>query len=46
MAMGAKFRGNYPEARERFAAAGPLFTELGDSHRMNMVRSELAHIDR
>ncbi len=46
MAMGAKFRGNYAEARARFAAAGPLFVELGDRHRMNMVQSELAHIDR
>lgn len=45
-AMTARFRGNYPEARERFAAAGALFDDLGDRHRMNMVRSELAHIDR
>ena len=46
MAMNAKFRGEFADARLRFAAMEPLFQELGDRHRLNMVRSELAHIDR
>jgi len=46
MAMGAKLRGDYEDARLRFSTMGPLFQELGDRHRLNMVRSELAHIDR
>jgi predicted ATPase/class 3 adenylate cyclase len=46
MAMAAKFRGNYAEARRRFSAVAPAFKELGDRHRTNMVKSELAHIDR
>jgi predicted ATPase/class 3 adenylate cyclase len=46
MAMVAKFRGDFPEARARFSAAEPLFRDLGDRHRINMVKSELAHIDR
>jgi predicted ATPase/class 3 adenylate cyclase len=46
MAMSATFLGNHAEARSRFSALGPRFAELGDQHRLNMVRSELAHIDR
>jgi hypothetical protein len=46
MAMGAKARGDHNEARLRFSSIGPLFQELGDRHRLNMVRSELAHLDR
>jgi predicted ATPase/class 3 adenylate cyclase len=46
MGMMEKFRGNYHEARLRFAACEPLFRDLGDRHRINMVRSELAHIER
>lgn len=46
MAMSAKRRRDYPEARKRFTAIAPLFHELGDRHRSNMVKSELAHIDR
>ncbi len=42
----AKFMGDYPEARRRFAALEPIFSETGDVHRVNMVRSELAHIER
>lgn len=45
-AMVAKYRGNYAEARKQFSTARPLFAELGDRHRLNMVKSELAHIDR
>ena len=46
MAMSATARGRFDEARTRFASMRPLFQELGDRHRLNMVRSELAHIDR
>jgi hypothetical protein len=46
MAMGAKYRGEYAEARARFAACAPRFRDLGDRHRINMVKSELAHLDR
>jgi predicted ATPase/class 3 adenylate cyclase len=44
--MIAKFRGDYAEARKRFLAIEPLFRDLGDQHRTNMVKSELAHIER
>jgi hypothetical protein len=44
--MSLKFRGNYPEARLQFAACEPIFRNLGDRHRVNMVKSELAHIER
>jgi len=46
MAMGAKVRGDHEDARRRFGSMAPLFQELGDRHRLNMIRSELAHIDR
>jgi len=46
LAMGSKLRGDYADARIRFTSIGPLFKELGDRHRINMVNSELAHIDR
>jgi predicted ATPase/class 3 adenylate cyclase len=46
MAMAAKYRGDYEDARRRFTPMAPLFHDLGDRHRSNMVKSELAHIDR
>jgi predicted ATPase/class 3 adenylate cyclase len=46
MAMVATFLGDYADARARFAALGPRFADLGDQHRVNMVKSELAHLDR
>jgi tetratricopeptide (TPR) repeat protein len=45
-AMAASLVGDYADARVQFKALVPLFHELGDRHRINMVRSELAHIDR
>ncbi len=42
----AKFRGDYVGARRQFAACEPLFRDLGDQHRLNMIKSEIAHIDR
>ena len=43
---GAMFRGDYAIARERFAYCLPLFVEMKDEHRANMIHSELAHMDR
>ncbi|HEU0294900.1 MAG TPA: adenylate/guanylate cyclase domain-containing protein [Anaerolineales bacterium] len=39
-------QGNYAEARSQFEACIPLFTELKDRHRLDMVHSELAHLER
>ncbi len=39
-------QGNYAEARSQFEACIPLFTELKDRHRLAMVHSELAHLER
>jgi predicted ATPase/class 3 adenylate cyclase len=39
-------QGNYTEARSQFAACIPFFTELKDRHRLAMVHSELAHLER
>jgi len=43
---GAMFRGDFKAARECFAKCLPLFKEMGDVHRANMIYSELAHMDR
>jgi len=45
-ALFTAMRGNYAEARSQFEACIPLFTELRDRHRLGMVRSELAHLER
>jgi hypothetical protein len=46
IARGAMFRGDYAVARERFAYCLPLFQQMKDEHRANMIHSELAHMDR
>jgi predicted ATPase len=46
LGRGAMFRGDYALARERFARCLPVFEQMGDEHRVNMIRSELAHMDR
>ncbi len=46
LALMATLRGDYAEARTRYKALQAPFAELGDRHRMNMVKSELAHLDR
>lgn len=46
MAFDALRRGDLADARVRFSALIPLFEELGDRHRVNMVKSEIAHLDR
>jgi Tfp pilus assembly protein PilF len=43
---GAMFRGDYATARARFAYCLPLFQEMKDQHRVNMIHSEFAHMDR
>jgi predicted ATPase/class 3 adenylate cyclase len=43
---GAMFRGDYATARERFARCLPTFQRMGDPHRVCMIQSELAHMDR
>ncbi len=45
-ALFSSMRGNYAEARSGFEACLPLFTELKDRHRLAMVHSELAHLER
>ena len=42
----ARFIGDYEQARSRFRACLPVFIEFGDKHRINMIQSELAHIER
>ena len=46
MAMGARFNGHFDEARAQFTLLVPVFYEMGDHHRSNMVRSEMAHMER
>ena len=42
----ATWRRDYAEARLRFEACLPLFTELNDRNHLNGVNSELAHLER
>jgi len=46
MAMGARFNGRFDEARAQFTPLLPVFRDMGDYHRSNMIRSEIAHIER
>jgi predicted ATPase len=46
LAMGARFNGRFDEARAGLVPLIPIFHDFGDHHRSNMVRSELAHIER
>jgi hypothetical protein len=39
-------QGNYKEARAQFEVCRPLFTELKDNHRLSMIHSEFAHLER
>jgi len=45
-AQGAILRGDFERARGRLMECLPLFERAGDVHRVNMVHSELAHMDR
>jgi predicted ATPase/class 3 adenylate cyclase len=46
LGMTAKYKGDYIEARQHFSACEPMFREMRDMHRLNMIKSELAHIER
>jgi predicted ATPase len=46
VAMGARYRGRFEEARKQFAPLLQIFQDMGDFHRANMVQSEMAHMDR
>jgi tetratricopeptide (TPR) repeat protein len=45
-ARAAMLRGEYAAAQARFLKSLPAFEQVGDQHRVNMIGSELAHIDR
>jgi predicted ATPase/class 3 adenylate cyclase len=45
-ARDASLRGDYPAARARFVKSLPMFQQIGDEHRVNMIQSELAHLER
>ncbi len=44
--MVAKYRGKFDTSRESLASSLPLFHEMGDMHRVSMIKSEYAHMDR
>jgi predicted ATPase/class 3 adenylate cyclase len=46
MAMGARYRGRFEEARKQFVPLLQIFQDMGDFHRANMVQSEMAHMER
>jgi len=44
--MFTSMQGYYAEARSQFESCIPFFIELKDTHRLAMVHSELAHLER
>jgi predicted ATPase/class 3 adenylate cyclase len=46
LAMGARYAGRFDQARAQMLPLYPTFLEIGDQHRANMIRSEVAHLDR
>jgi hypothetical protein len=46
LGMGARFQGRFADAREQFTILLPVFSAMGDHHRMNMIHSEVAHMER
>jgi predicted ATPase/class 3 adenylate cyclase len=46
LGMAARYQGRMEEARSNLSVCLPIFHEIGDRHRANMIVSELAHIDR
>ncbi|HET9590097.1 MAG TPA: hypothetical protein VFO91_15030, partial [Anaerolineales bacterium] len=46
MAIALKYMHRFAEARSNLAICFPIFQEMGDRHRVNMVKSELAHMER
>jgi predicted ATPase len=45
-ARNAIMRDDYATARARFIKSLPTFQQMGDEHRVNMIQSELAHMER
>jgi hypothetical protein len=46
MALAAKYMHRFDEARSNLAICLPIFRDMGDRHRVNMVQSEVAHMER
>ncbi|HZJ22825.1 MAG TPA: AAA family ATPase, partial [Anaerolineales bacterium] len=46
LGLAARYQGRMEEARSKLSVCLPIFQEIGDQHRANMILSELAHIDR
>lgn len=46
MGMAARYQGHFDDARAQFERLNPLFLAIGDNHRANMLRSEIAHMER
>ena len=46
LGMAARYQGRMEEARSNLSVCLPIFHQIGDQHRANMIVSELAHIDR
>ena len=46
LGMTAKLLGRYGDARLQFLGSLPLFRNMGDRHRTNIIYSELAHLER
>ena len=46
LGLAARYQGRMEEARSKLSVCLPIFQEIGDQHRANMIFSELAHIDR
>ena len=44
--MVAKYKGDFKVSRENFRNVLPLFIEMGDNQRANMILSEFGHMDR
>jgi tetratricopeptide (TPR) repeat protein len=44
--LNAVLRGDYPHARALLLQSLPLYEQLGDTHRITMIQSELAHMQR
>ncbi len=42
----AKYKGDFKFSRENFGNILPLYQKMGDIHRVNMIQSEFAHMDR
>ncbi len=46
MSMAARYKGRFDDARAKFATLESILHETGDLYLLNLVHSELAHMDR